>query len=189
MLRKFFSYFLIACCAVVSCKKDSSKSTKTDGVFIEINNDVRNPGLIDKDFYQIELTSYSFPETYNEPAGIQFIMDIRDLNKQYIGDIGGIINTTEIEIYVDAFKQNFDTKTILKTFVRTGSETKSIMQNKCKIDIRMKDKNDRTTAYANALNNQDVTIEKIDNKYNVTFSKLNFGNGSTFTGSARLITN
>jgi hypothetical protein len=45
-----------------------------------------------------------------------------------------------------------------------------------------------TGADGNALDNQNITVEKINGEYKVYFNKLNFGNGTKFTGSGRIIT-
>ncbi len=170
-----------------SCKKENNNNNY-EGVFIEINNDLRKPSLVEKDYYQIELSKYPFNETSSEPSGIQFIMDIRDYNQEYIGGIGGITKTAEIEVYIDVYTIDLDVKKTLKTMMLTGSETKAFKQNKCTVRIRMKDKEDKNVADGNALDNQNITVEKINGEYKVYFNKLNFGNGTKFTGSGRIIT-
>ena len=182
-------YSIIACFAMTGCTKDFS-APKIEGPFIEINNDVRKPGLVEKDAYQCDISRNGISESYSEPGGMQFVMDISDANKEYIGDIGGLFNATRVEISIDAYRKSFDSKTTLKTLGRNGrySNVKEIMQDRCDVFIQIKDENDREIKAGHALPNQDITIEKINNKYYVTFNNLSFGDGPAFTGSARLIT-
>ena len=187
--KKFLVCLMVACFAITGCTKDFSPP-KIEGAFIAINNDVRKPGLAETDYYKYDVSMNDINESSNEPGGMQFVMDISDVNKQYIGDIGGVFNTTKIVISIDAYEKNFDSKTTLKTLGRNGrySAVKEIMQDRCAVFIQLKNEDDRIIKAGHALPNQDVTIEKINNKYYVTFNNLNFGDGPAFTGSARLVT-
>lgn len=188
-LKKLFFCSMIACFAITGCTKDFS-TPKIEGTFIEINNDVRQPGLAEKDSYRCDISLKDISESYNEPGGMQFVMNISDVNKEYIGDIGGIFNTTKIEINIDAYRKSFDSKITLKTLGRNGrySGVKEILQDRCNVFIQLKNEDGRVIKAGHALPGQDVTIEKINNKYHVTFKNLNFGDGPAFKGSARLVT-
>ncbi|MGW1456507.1 hypothetical protein ACWBC2_16090 [Salegentibacter agarivorans] len=175
-----------------SCSKDDDTENQTNGVYISINNDLRTPSLSSKPYYEIDLSSFSFGSTYYEPAGIQFVMDIYDPNREYIGGIGGVTSCSELEVYVDVFKQDFSQSSTVNTVFNAHSLDKEEKRDKAEIFIRFRDDDDDVILAGTALENQTVKIEQKNGEYYVHFENINFlgtdGN-STFKASGRIITN
>jgi len=184
---------LLVTISLISCSKDDSAggNNSPNGVFIGVNDDNRTLALNDiGDTYRIDLSSLAFNENSYEPAGIQFVMEIWDKNKAYIGGIGGNNSCQVIELYVDVFKNDFKTKTTIKTYA--SPMTKAGRKDKCNIFIRLKDINRKLIIMGEAINGQDITVENKNGVYTVEFSKLKIvtENGtSSFTCSGRIITN
>lgn len=174
-----------------SCDKDDEFDT-VNGVFISINDDLRVPSLVTKDYYSIKLSSYRFSgNKYDEPPGTQFVMDIYDPNREYIGGIGGITTCTEIEVFIDIYEPDSFSSTEKEyvTFVHPTEKEDKV--DKAEILIRLKNDNDRSIIGGAALENQIVTVKKVNGEYYVYFKNITLkrNNGDTFNASGRIITN
>lgn len=96
---------LISACILIffSCSKDDEETELNSENYISINGDVRylnNPELTD-----IEISSFWFNGNYEEPDGVQLIIDAYDPEKKVIGNIGGFINN-EIELFMDLYPKD-----------------------------------------------------------------------------------
>ena len=184
---------LIAFLTLLSCSKDddSSNNIPSNGIFISINGDTRTlSSASNEDGYDIELSSYLFNGNASEPEGVQLVMDVYDIDQEYIGDIGDYTGCTEIEVYADIFTRDFSNPNI-KTIFDEGNLTSSEKENKCELYIRLKGGSDDVIIAGSSVENQTVTISKQGNTYEVEFTDLNFksNEGETFTASGRIITN
>ncbi len=193
-MKKLFqlSVSLLVIFLFITCSKDdNNKMASIDGVFIGVNNDNRIPGLYDiEDTYRVDLSSYAFVEKYYEPSGVQFVMEIWDKNREFIGGIGGINSCQVIELYIDVYKNDFNSKTQVETF--TGDLSKAEKQDKCNLYIRLKDINRNPIMAGNAIDGQNITVEYKNGEYYVEFSNLKVESNDgidSFTTSGRIITN
>lgn len=186
-MKRIIFVFLLST-LILSCNKDD-EDIKPNGVFIEVNGDTRIPSLSNTSGYEIDLSSFNFSGNSSEPSGIQFVMDIYDLDRKYIGGIGGIQSCVELELFVDVFKSNFNGNETIQTFLTAN--TKEEKQDKANIFIRFKDSSDDRIMSGTALDGQSVEIEKRNGEYYVFFDNLNFKStdGTDFTASSRIITN
>lgn len=178
--------------SLFSCSKEDNNVPPSNGVFISINNDLRKPSLSNSSTYQIDLSSYNFNSTYYEPSGVQFVMDIHDPERAYIGGIGGITTCAELEVYVDIFRTDLDTKKDIPTIFNARGQSNEEKKDKAEIFIRFKDNEDDVIMAGTALENQMVSVRKENGEYVVNFENLNFEStdGTTnFTASGRIITN
>lgn len=190
---KIFLVALLVTTSLISCSKDDSTGGNNlpNGVFIGVNDDNRTPGLNDiGDTYRIDLSSFAFYENSYEPSGTQFVMKIWDKNRVYIGGIGGINSCQDIEVFIDVFKNDFKTKTTVKTYA--SPMTKAEKKDKCFVLIYLKDINRNSIMMGTAISGQNITVEYKNGEYYVEFSNLKIVNDkgtSSFTCSGGIITN
>lgn len=184
---------LVLVLTLFSCsKEDNNEASSSNGVFISINNDSRTPSLSNSSTYQIELSSYNFSSTHYDPSGVQFVMDIHDPDREYIGGIGGITTCAEIEVFVDVFRTDLDTKKNIPTIFNAYGQSKEEKQDKAEMFIRFKNNEDDVILAGTALENQTVSVRKENGEFIISFENLKFEStdGNTiFTGSGRIITN
>lgn len=187
-MKKLLLLLTLVTALATSCSNRDEDSTP-NGVFIEVNGDTRNPSLSNTTGYQINLSSFNFNENSSEPAGIQFVMDIYDINRKYIGGIAGIQSCVEIELFVDVFKVDFYGNETVQTFLTAN--TKEEKEGKANIFIRFKDSSDHRILSGTAIDGQNIKIEKRNGEFYVFFENLNFKStdGDDFTASSRIITN
>lgn len=191
MKKKILAILMLT--VLISCSKDNNDSavTSIDGVFIGINNDNRIPGLNDiGDTYRIDIESHAFGQSYNEPAGVQVVMEIWDKNREFIGGIGGVNSCQVIEAYIDVFRRDFNGKTQIETYSENVSKEEK--QDKCRLFFRLKDINRNGIFTATADSGQNITVEYKNGEYYVEWKNINFTDGygkGSFTSSGRIITN
>ncbi|WP_298248381.1 hypothetical protein [uncultured Christiangramia sp.] len=178
--------------SLFSCSKEDDNEQPSNGVFISINNDLREPSLNNTSNYQIELSSYSFNSTNREPSGIQFVMDIHDPDKQYIGGIGGITTCAELEVFIDVFRTDLESPKTISTIFNAYGQSKEEKQDKAEVFIRFKNDEDDVIMAGTALENQTINVKNENGEYVTIFENLTFEStdGTTnFTASGRIIAN
>ncbi len=180
---------MIILCTGISCSDENDIKQPKTGVFISINDDVRIPSLVSIPYYQIKQSSYNFKSSISEPEGIQFVMDIYDPKRQYIGGIGGMTTCVRVWVSITVYKTDFASPSQIKTF--SIANTKNEKADKAKVFIEFRNIDDDRFLYGTAIENQTINIKKENGEYFVYFKNLNFKSpeGSTFNGSIRLITN
>ena len=190
---KHFFLLLIAFFSILSCSKDdetNNQDTPEDAIFISINNDIRQLHASNRNDYEIDLSSYEFNQTSSEPKGVQFVMDVYDPNKEFIGNISGINECTEIEVFVDVFQTRFPDDRI-ETLFNAHSLPIIDKFNKCELFIRLKDDSDNVIIAGTSQQGQSISVDEINGfQYRIEFFDLVFetNSGETFTASGRINT-
>lgn len=192
-MKKLFTSVILLALLFSSCSSDDdNNNSQPNGVFITVNSDTRTPSLTNSSGYEIDLSSFEFNGNFSEPAGIQFVMDIYDIDRMHIGGIGGYTSCVEIELFVDIYKQGFTNNENVSTIFQANSASSSEKQDKAEIFIRLKNEQDDVFLAGTALDNQNIQVSFENGQYNVSFTNLNFlgTNGTTeFTAGARILTN
>ncbi len=156
-----------------SCSEDEDLKTSTES-YISINGDKRL--LDDSKMVELGLSSYIFNEDNYEPPGIQFVLDAYDPNENSISNIGGFLNN-EIELFIDLYSPYVNRSHITfhenQTFSMSRAERKEFMREKAWISVRLK-KDDRVTIYADALQDQNFTVNKEDGIYYIILDNMKF---------------
>ncbi|WP_157366545.1 hypothetical protein [Aquimarina agarilytica] len=190
---KHFFLVLIAFFSILSCSKDDETNNEDipeDAIFISINDDIRQLHASNRNNYEIDLSSFEFNQTSSEPQGVQFVMDIYDPNKEFIGNIAGINRCSEIEVFADVFQTRFPDENIETLF---NANRLPIIDkfNKCELFIRLKDESDNVIMAGTSQNGQSISVDEINGfQYRVEFFDIIFetNSGETFTASGRINT-
>lgn len=189
---KYFNLILIALFTLLSCSDDESnnESIPENALFISINDDSRQIHASNRNEYKIDLSSFEFSQTSSEPKGVQFVMDIYDPNKEFIGNIAGINRCSEIEVFADVFQTRFPDENIETLF---NANRLPIIDkfNKCELFIRLKDESDNVIMAGTSQNGQSISVDEINGfQYRVEFFDIIFetNSGETFSASGRINT-
>lgn len=191
---KFLIASLIVTMLFIRCSSDDDSSTEsTDEVFIEVNGDLRKPDIISRDYYDVELSRTFFDENSSEPAGAQFVLDIYDPDRQYIGGLGNYEECVEVELFIDYFSAGFPAESkSVETILNAYSASKEEKTGKCEIFIRLKNLSDNVILAGTAIDNQfaEYTLEPgADGFSSFYFKDLIFisTSGNEFEASGRII--
>lgn len=161
------------------CSCDKNEEEPLPEMYISIDGDIRQ--INDVGLTIIDLHKYSFHESYDEPAGIQFVLDIYDPDKIAIGDIGDFINN-EIELYIDIYPVEappFQNTTVFPCYTEedlwayiTSQERKEFRKGKARILLRLKTQDDDSIFGDEAQTGEEVHVEYKDGKYEVVLKDV-----------------
>lgn len=161
---------------ISSC--DKIKEEPLPEMYIGIDDGIRQ--INDVGLTIIDLHKYSFRESYDEPAGIQFVLDIYDPDKIAIGDIGDFINN-EIELYIDVYpieEPPFQNTTSFLCYMKSGlsglssKERKEFYKGKAHILLRLKTQDDDSIFGDEAQTGEEVHVEYKDGIYEVVLKDV-----------------
>jgi hypothetical protein len=196
---------LILFVVVISCSDKEESNTTPEGIFIEINNDVRPLSLVDGQDYNINISSSDLIQTssYGEfigKIGISFDLVVQDNSRSYIGGIGGITSCEGISISVIVIDDEISSEENYKTYYFETPDSIYVenrfdyvniedVKNKCLIELNLLNDRGKTIISGLAASNFTVNVKKSLGEYTVEFNNIKFETEEeSFTASARLIT-
>ncbi len=179
----------------VACNSNDDIIENSNDIFIEVNGDLRTPSNTSSGTYNVELSRFFFDETSNEPLGVQFVMDIYDPERLYIGGLGNYSSCVEVELFVDYFSDGFpDSSAEVSTIFNANSIPKEEKSGKCEIFIRLKDINDNIIIAGTAIPDQITQytlVPGVGGYSSFTFQNLTFqtndNTGNQFTVGGRIV--
>lgn len=192
---------LISFVLLASCSDDNEidKSVKPDGIFIEVNKDIRQPSLVNETGYKIDISSgVIFFNNYGEVSGTIFEMNIQDENRKYIGGIADITSCVEIRIAIVVFDRNIENNSNCKTILIEQPDSLQYnydidleaVKDKCIVKIDLLDDENKIILEGYSIENQTLSIKKETGEYYIEFFDFIFkAKTDSFTASSRIITN
>lgn len=192
---------LISFVLLASCSDDNEidKSVKPDGIFIEVNKDIRQPSLVNETGYKIDISSgVIFFNNYGEVSGTIFEMNIQDENRKYIGGIADITSCVEIRIAIVVFDRNIENNSNYKTILIEQPDSLQYnydidleaVKDKCIVKIDLLDDENKIILEGYSIENQTLSIKKETGEYYIEFFDFIFkAKTDSFTASSRIITN
>ena len=134
-------FALLSILIILSSCSDSEESIiETDGVYVEINNDLRTLSLVDEENYDIELSSSAWllisdQGEYMGNVGTIFELTLHDQGRNYIGGIGGITSCEGISVYILIVDDVITTGSTLEACIIEANKAKNIIVSVASIAI------------------------------------------------------